>query len=46
MHDADKEILADFKRARDKTIELLERVPAQMLTKTAKGEDASLGELF
>lgn len=46
MHPADKEILADFDRARAKTLALLKIVPAKMLARKADGEDATVGELF
>jgi uncharacterized damage-inducible protein DinB len=46
MNAADREILADFERTRDKTIELLKNVPPPMLMRRARGEEASLGLLF
>lgn len=46
MDAGDKEILADFKRASDKTIELLQAVPAKLLKKQADGEDENLAKLF
>jgi uncharacterized damage-inducible protein DinB len=46
MASGDKEILEDFKRTREKTIELLNAIPPRMLAQRAEGEDATLGELF
>ena len=46
MHPGDKEILADFDRARSKTLALLKMAPAKSLTRKADGEDVTLGELF
>jgi uncharacterized damage-inducible protein DinB len=46
MNDADKAILDHFTVARDKTLELLERVPAEWLTRQAEGEKHTLGQLF
>lgn len=46
LGDADREILADFVRTRDKTIELLARVPAEWLSRHAEGERHPLGKLF
>lgn len=42
----DKEILADFDRARSKTLALLKATPAKLLTRKPEGEDATLGEMF
>lgn len=46
LSEGDREILADFDRARGKTIALLKSVPAKMLARKADGEDVTLGELF
>ena len=46
MESGDREILADFDRARAKTIALLAKVPPRMLSRKAAGEEGTLGELF
>jgi len=46
MNDADREILNHFSRTRAKTIELAERVPADLLERTADGESHPLCWLF
>ncbi|HVG09556.1 MAG TPA: DinB family protein [Thermoanaerobaculia bacterium] len=46
MHDADREILKHFRQIRQRTIDLLERIPEEMLTRQADGEALPLGRLF
>ncbi|MCI0364471.1 MAG: DinB family protein [Phycisphaerales bacterium] len=46
MDAGDKEILNDFKRTRQKTIDLLAGIPPSMLGEKADGEDLTMGELF
>jgi uncharacterized damage-inducible protein DinB len=46
MHPADHEILKHFRQIRQRTIDLLERVPEEMLTRQADGEGLPLGHLF
>ncbi len=46
MDAGDREILADFVRTRDKTIALLKNVPPRFLSRTPKGEEETLGQLF
>ncbi len=46
LHDADRAILADFTRTRDKTIDLLDSLPADWLSRRAEGEEHALGALF
>lgn len=46
MNDADREILKHFRQIRRRTIDLLERVPEEMLTRQADGEAVPLGKLF
>ena len=46
MHDADKLILDHFKRTHELVIELLERVPENLLSRQAKGEDHPLHYQF
>jgi len=46
MDMGDREILDHFVRSRKKTIELLERVPDELLARKAEGEDMTLGWLF
>jgi uncharacterized damage-inducible protein DinB len=46
MHPADREILKHFRQLRRRTIDLLERVPEDMLTRQADGEGLPLGRLF
>ena len=46
MHPADREILKHFRQIRQRTIDLLERIPEEMLTRQAEGEALPLGSLF
>jgi uncharacterized damage-inducible protein DinB len=46
MHPADHEILKHFRQIRQRTIDLLERIPEEMLTRQADGEALPLGKLF
>jgi uncharacterized damage-inducible protein DinB len=46
MHPADREILKHFRQIRQRTIDLLERIPEEMLTRQADGEGLPLGRLF
>ncbi|HWB21039.1 MAG TPA: DinB family protein [Phycisphaerales bacterium] len=46
MNPGDKEILADFDRTREVTIQLLKNVPPALLKKKPKGEDAAIAFLF
>ena len=46
MNAADREILKHFRQIRQRTIDLLERVPEEMLTRQADGEGLPLGRLF
>ena len=46
MNDADGEILEHFTRTRDKSIALLQAIPHEWLTRTATGEQHSLGQVF
>ena len=46
MTDGDREILDDFTRTRAKTIELVSRLPDDYLSRTANGEEHSVGWLF
>jgi uncharacterized damage-inducible protein DinB len=46
MHPADREILKHFRQIRRRTIDLLERIPEEMLTRQADGETIPLGKLF
>ncbi len=46
MNDSDREILGHFARTRGKTIELLERIPDELLHRTPTGEERPLGSLF
>jgi len=46
MHAADREILKHFRQIRRRTIDLLERIPEEMLTRQADGEGLPLGRLF
>jgi uncharacterized damage-inducible protein DinB len=46
MNPADREILDHFARVREKTIELFEQMPDEMLGRKADGEDMTLGWLF
>jgi uncharacterized damage-inducible protein DinB len=43
---ADREILKHFRQIRRRTIDLLERIPEEMLTRQADGEALPLGRLF
>src|SRR5262245_4572181 len=46
MHPADREILKHFRQIRRRTIDLVERIPEEMLTRQADGEALPLGKLF
>ena len=46
MHLADQEILKHFRQIRQRTIDLLERIPEEMLTRQAEAEALPLGRLF
>jgi uncharacterized damage-inducible protein DinB len=46
MHPADREILKHFRQIRQRTIDLVERIPEEMLTRQADGEGLPLGKLF
>src|SRR5215213_6639995 len=46
MHPADHEILKHFRQIRQRTIDLVERIPEEMLTRQADGEALPLGRLF
>jgi len=46
MHPADREILKHFRQIRQRTIDLLERIPEEMLTRQADGEAIPLNRLF
>jgi len=46
MTDGDREILEHFQRTRERTIELLGRIPDDWLGRTSDGEEHSLGWLF
>src|SRR5687768_7959990 len=46
MHPADHEILKHFRQIRQRTIDLLERIPEEMLARQADGEAIPLGKLF
>lgn len=46
MHPADREILKHFRQIRRRTIDLVERIPEEMLTRQAEGEGLPLGRLF
>lgn len=46
MNAADHEILKHFRQIRRRTIDLLERIPEEMLTRQAEGEGLPLGRLF
>jgi uncharacterized damage-inducible protein DinB len=46
MHPADREILKHFRQIRQRTIDLVERIPEEMLTRQADGEALPLGRLF
>ena len=46
MHPADREILKHFRQIRRRTIDLVERIPEEMLTRQADGEGLPLGKLF
>jgi uncharacterized damage-inducible protein DinB len=46
MTAADREILKHFRQIRQRTIDLLERIPEEMLIRQADGEALILGKLF
>lgn len=46
MHPADREILKHFSQIRRRTLDLLERIPEEMLTRQAEGEAVPLCRLF
>jgi uncharacterized damage-inducible protein DinB len=46
MHPADREILKHFRQIRRRTIDLVERIPEEMLIRQADGEGLPLGRLF
>ena len=46
VNDADREIIDHFTRTREKSIELAQRVPEELLGRTAEGEDFHLGWVF
>jgi uncharacterized damage-inducible protein DinB len=46
MHPADQEILDHFRRTRDKTIELVERIPEELLDRTPTAESGPLLRLL
>ena len=46
MHPADREILDHFRRTRDKTIELVERIPEDLLDRTPPAESGPLLKLL
>ncbi len=46
MHPADQEILKHFRQIRRRTIDLLDRIPEEMLIRQAEGEAVPLGRLF
>ncbi|HWM91286.1 MAG TPA: DinB family protein [Thermoanaerobaculia bacterium] len=46
MNSADREILKHFRQIRQRTIDLVERIPEEMLTRQADGEALPLGRLF
>lgn len=46
MHPADREILKHFRQIRQRTIDLVERIPEEMLARQADGEGLPLGKLF
>src|SRR5215203_4961029 len=46
MNPADHEILKHFRQIRQRTIDLLERIPEEILTRQADGETIPLGKLF
>ena len=46
MHPADREILQHFHQIRRRTIDLLDRLPEELLSRQAEGEGLPLGRLF
>lgn len=46
MTPGDREILKHFRQIRQRTIDLVERIPEEMLTRQADGEALTLGRLF
>jgi len=46
MNAGDREILADFERCRAKTLDVLKVVPPRLLSRTPRGEEATVSELF
>ena len=46
MNDADREILDHFIRTRAKTVELVRRVPDELLPQTPDGEESAFAQLF
>lgn len=46
MHPADRQILDHFRQIRERTLDLLERIPEELLDQTADGEDRPLRILF
>lgn len=46
MHPADREILKHFRQIRQRTIDLVERIPEELLARQADGESIPLGRLF
>src|SRR5688572_11935310 len=46
MTAADREILKHFRQIRQRTIDLVQRIPEEMLTRQADGEALPLGKLF
>jgi uncharacterized damage-inducible protein DinB len=46
MNPADRQILDHFRQIRERTLDLLERLPEELLDQTADGEDRPLRHLF
>ena len=46
MNDADRQILDHFRQIRERTLDLLERIPEELLDQTAEGEERPLRILF
>jgi uncharacterized damage-inducible protein DinB len=46
MEPADREVLDHFTRTRRKTMDLVDRIPDEWLSRTAPGEGGSLGEVL